>query len=49
MKIISKKKIKFAKTYLAEQKKLKEKFNLEQKQSILEHKESKNVFWKKQN
>lgn len=37
MKVISRRKIKFAKAYLAEQKKLKEKFNLEQK-------ESKNVF-----
>lgn len=44
MKVISRRKIKFAKDYLAEQKKLKDKFNLEQKQSILEQKESKNVF-----
>lgn len=44
MKVISRRKIKFAKAYLAEQKKLKDKFNLEQKQSISEQKESKNVF-----
>lgn len=44
MKLISRHKIKFAKVYLAKERKLKEKFNLEQKQSILEQKESKNVF-----
>ena len=42
MRVISRRKIKFAKKYLAEQKKLKEKFNLEQK-------ERKNAIWKKQN